>query len=110
MRTAVLARSGPGIPRPLVHRDESNVAFALDQCLCAVPMMHVPIHDQHTADAVALSSVMRADGDVAEETEAHAARGERVVSGRSHGAEAPHHSTIERHIDAVEDAARCGGR
>ena len=61
--------------------------IVLDERLRAVAVVHVPVDDQHALDAFALARVVRADGDVAEEAESHPAVSERVVTGRSDGAE-----------------------
>jgi hypothetical protein len=45
MRTAIRGGAGARIPRPLMHRDEVDVALMFDQRLRSVAMMHVPIND-----------------------------------------------------------------
>ena len=52
VRTAIVGGAGAGIPRPLVHRDEVDVALVLDERLRAVAMMDVPVDDEHALRAV----------------------------------------------------------
>src|SRR4051812_6605492 len=101
MRTAILGGAGARIPRPLVHRHEMDVALALDERLRAVAMVDVPIHDQHALDAMPLTRVVRADPDVAEETEPHRAIAERMVARWAHGAKRSPWSVAEREVDPV---------
>ena len=99
MRTAIVRGAGAGIPRPLVHRHEVDVRLVLDERLRPVAVVHVPIDDQHALGAVPSPRVVRADRDVAEETEAHRVRAQRVVARRTHGAEAAARSVAEREVD-----------
>ena len=89
----------PGIPRPLVHRHEMNVRLVLDERLRSVAVVHVPIDDEHALGAVAPPRVVRAERDVAEETEAHRRVAQRVMARRPHGAEASPRSVAEREVD-----------
>ena len=69
-----------------MHRHKSNGRIVLDECLRAVAVVNVPIDDQHAIDPLALAGVVRADGDVAEDAEAHAAVAKRMVTRRPDGA------------------------
>ena len=46
-RTTVVGRSRSGIPRPLVHRNKVNTRVVLNQRLCSIAMMHIPVNNQH---------------------------------------------------------------
>src|SRR5690242_6771748 len=106
MRTAVLGGPGSRVPWPLVHRHEVNVPFTLHEGLGAVAVVHIPVDDENALDRVTLACIVRRDRDVTEQTEAHAARAERVVARRTHRAEAPSGATIEGHVDAIQHATR----
>jgi hypothetical protein len=71
-------------------------------------MMDVPVRDEHALTAECLAGVVRADGDVAEETEAHGAIVESVVPWWTDGAEASWILTAEREVDGVEHATGGG--
>jgi hypothetical protein len=57
-----------------------------------------------------LTRVVCRDGDVAEQTEAHGAIAERVMSGGTHGGERREGALVHRHVDGVEHAARARRR
>ena len=65
---------------------------------------------RHETNAMLRSRVVRAKCNVAEETETHAARAQRVVTGRTNGAETSRRATVQREIDAVEHCACAGCR
>src|SRR5262249_31590067 len=106
----IVGGTGAGIPRPLMHRYEVDVGLMLDERLRPVSVVHIPIDDQHAFGAMPLPRVVRADGHVAEQTEAHRARAERVMSWRAHRTEAARRTAAERAVDAVQNGAGSRGR
>ena len=111
VRAAILGGTGARVPRPLMHADEANAGILLHQLLRAIAVVHVPVNDQYTLGTMLLSRVVRADADVAEETETHRRAASCVVARWTHGAEAAQHRPIEGEVDSVEHAAgsgRCG--
>lgn len=106
MWTTIGGSACAGIPGPLVHRDKTDRRLGLDQGLCAVPVMHIPVDDKNPIRAMPRTSVVRAERHAAKETETHAAIAERVVSGRSNRAEAARVRTGEREVDSLEHRSR----
>ena len=65
-----------------MNREESHPRVVVEDRLCAVTVMDVPVDDQHALRA-SVEGGLRGDGDVIEQAEAHRAPGERVVAGRT---------------------------
>src|SRR2546423_988864 len=88
-----------------------DVALGLDERLRPVAVMNVPIDDEHAPRAIPLPGVVSADSDIPKQTETHRRTAQRVMSRRSHGAEAAARSVAECQIDAVQHGtgAGCGG-
>jgi hypothetical protein len=78
-----------------------------DQCLRAVAVVHVPIHDEHALDTATLFRVMSGNSHVAEQAEPHRAIAQGVMSRRSHGAERTR-LVIDGHVHRVQDATHGG--
>ena len=108
--TAVAGGACSGVPRPLVHRHESDVGLTLDQRLGAVTVMHVPVYDEDALEAVRPPRVMRRDCDVAEQTEPHRTVSDRVVAGWPHRRKAVRPLTGNGKVDAGQNTpgTSCG--
>ena len=106
VRSSVVLGTGTWIPRPLVHGYEMNVWLSLDQSLSSIPVVDVPIHDEHSGKSVFVACVVSCDCRVPEQAETHAAVAHRVVPGWSNRAEAPRMAAAYRVIDRVERASR----
>src|SRR5439155_5211131 len=102
VRTAVGRRTGARVPGPLVHGDEVHAGLALDERLRAVAMVHVPVDDENALETVLDTRVVRRDGDVADEAEAHRAIAEGVVTGRPDGTERALGAAVHGHVDGIE--------
>src|SRR6185295_1957600 len=59
------------IMRIWVRAEEEHGGIVLETMLRAVPMMHIPIDNQHTFEAMLLLHIARSDRHIVEETEAH---------------------------------------
>ena len=108
VRADVFRGSGTGIPGPLVHRHKMDIWIALNERLCTVAVMYVPIHDQDALAAVRLAGVVGAYRYIPKETEAHRAVVQGVVPWWADGAEASGVLAVEGEINGVEDAAGGG--
>ena len=106
MRATVVGRPGARIPRPLVHRHEVDTRLVLHQCLRAVAMVHVPVHDQHALAGRGGQGIVRRNRHIAEQAESHRPVAQRVMSRRTHRRKATRRTTIKGHVHAIEHAAR----
>ena len=68
-------------------------------------MMHVPVDDQHTFDAMLFERVVGSDCHVAEQAETHAAIAQCVMPRWPDCAEAAQCAAVERHVHSIEHAA-----
>src|SRR6185437_4888194 len=59
----VVGGAAAGIPGPLVHGDEVDASIALDQGLCPVAVVYVPVDDEHAVEIMAPPSVVGSAGD-----------------------------------------------
>src|SRR6185437_5854422 len=107
-QAVVIGGAAAWIPGPLVHRDEVDALIALDERLRPVPVVDVPVDDEHAVETVTATRVMGSDRHIAEEAEPHSAVAERVVAGRPDRAEAARGASVDGHVDGIQDAA--GGR
>ena len=62
-------------------------------------MVHVPVGDEDPLDAVSSRGVARADRDIVENAEAHAAALRRMMTRRPHGAERIGGATAQHRVD-----------
>ena len=92
-----------------MHRDEVDRRIIFDQRLGTVAVMDVPVDDQHPFCAVFPPRVVRRDGCVTEQAEAHRAIVQRVVARGPHRTEAAH-ILGKGEIDRVEGATGAGTR
>ena len=104
MRPTILGGASPGVPRPLVHRDEVNVRLILDQRLSAVAMMDIPVDDENALQSMFLARVVRGDGDVAEQAESHRAIVDSMMTGRPDGAKAARMHATDCEVDRGQHA------
>ena len=89
----------------LVERGVQHVRVFPKNVLGAVAVVHVPVEDRHALGAAA-ASMVRGDGRVVEEAEAHGLRARRVVSGRTHEREPEVVEAIEDRVDHRHASAR----
>ena len=90
----------------LERRAEQDPGLVGEQVLGAVAVMHVEVHDGDALDPVGFQGVGRADGDIAEETEAHRAAALGVVAGRPHRAERALDVLPKDEVHRVDECAR----
>jgi hypothetical protein len=80
-----LARgTGSRIPGMLVQRDVANRSIRLDQSLCAVAMMYVPVDDKYAPESGTLR-VPSCHHHVIDQAKSHSSCGQRVVARRAYG-------------------------
>ncbi len=101
-----LPASRPRIPRPLVRAEIEDGTVLVEDLLGAVAVVHVPVDDQHLADAVLPLRISGGDAGVVENAKAHAAFGRGMMSRRTHQAEGIVRLAAEHGVDA--DARRAG--
>ena len=94
-RPNVARRSGPRIQRRLVDRDEQHAIGVMEDVVGPVPVVHVPVDDHHPLEAAGIERMPRRERDVVEQAEPHRARRQRVVTGRTVGAERAWRRAVE---------------
>ncbi len=100
-----LARgAGTRIPRPLMQGDEVDSRVALDEGLRAIPVMHVPVDNEHAIRTMLPPRVLRRERNIAEDAEAHRRITKRMMPRRTNRAKAAHGAQVERHVDGIEHA------
>ena len=99
-----------GVPRMLVRAQEHDGAVVVEDVLRAVAMVDVPIDNQHAGEPVLLLRVARADRNVVEDAEAHAARGSGVMARGPHGAEGGVGLLTAHQVDGAQHASHGFGR
>ena len=73
--------------RILVRAEKQDGGIVLKRVLRAVPVMHVPVHDQHARETMTLLDIPGRDRHVIIQAKAHGAIGLGMVSGRTNRAE-----------------------
>src|SRR5688572_24115709 len=76
------ARAGAGIPWVLMKAHEIDGRITVEDVLCPVAVMHIPIDNEDPSEAALLKQPCR-DRHVVDETKAHRARGRGVVTRRA---------------------------
>src|SRR4051812_16839565 len=91
-----------------MDRGVEQTGVVLEDVLGAVAVMHVEIDHRNAADAMDLARLLRPDGDIVEQAEAHGLGDLGVVAGRAGGAEGiarfPRHDSIDRSTDGAGGA------
>src|ERR671925_123517 len=90
--------------------EEEHGTVAPEHLLRAVAVVHVPVGDEDSRDAVLPRRVACADGDVVEDTESHASRLRGVMAGWPDGAEGAASATLEHRVHGGYHCARCRER
>jgi hypothetical protein len=109
MGSAIFGGASSRIPRPLVHRHEVDVGLVLNQRLCSVPVVNIPIDDQDSLEPMLLAGVVGGERDIAKETEPHGAVVDRMVPRRPDSGEAARVNATYRQVDGGQDTSRSGG-
>ena len=73
-----------------MHGEVEDGGVLLEQVLGAVPVMDIPVHDEHSGQS-GVAERAGGDGDVVEEAKPHGEPALGVMSGRTHGGEASLH-------------------
>ena len=102
-QASITCGSGARIPRPLVHRHEMNCGIVFDERLRSVPVMNIPVNDQHSLQSVNRLRVTGGERDVADQTESHRPGFERMMTWRTNRAERSR-ARMSRAIDCCECA------
>src|SRR5207244_263701 len=83
--SSLAPRAGAWIPRILVHRKEENRWVIVENTLCSVAMMDIPVNDGHPFDLRIMSlRVARGDSDIIKKTEPHRPFRGGVMARRTH--------------------------
>ena len=91
--------------RVLVQRDGQHAGVVVEGGLRAVAVVDVPVNDRDALEAAVRQRVVDRDGGVAEQAEAHAGVGHRVVPGRADERERVAHRAVEHGVHGGDDAA-----
>ncbi len=67
--------------------EEHHTRIFVENVLCAVAVMHVPVHQEYAVELVRRQGVVGGEGDVVEQAEAHAARRRGVMAGGANQAQ-----------------------
>ena len=73
--------------------------------LCPVPVVHVPVEDQHLLKTVLFLQVPRQDGDVVEQTKSHRLLLLGVMTGRADEAKGVVHGTVQHTVGKLDRRA-----
>ncbi len=89
-----------------MRAEEKDGTVLVKGVLRPVAVMDVPIDDENLREAVMALGVTRGDGNVVEDTDAHALVGASVVAGRSDAAECIGRNSGYEGTEGVEQAYR----
>lgn len=105
-------RHGPGarIQRGLMGRKEEDRAVLVKNFLGAIAVMHIPVDDGDTFDAVGPLSVAGGDRDIIKKAETHGRRRPGMMAGRPHGTKGIGMAAGHDAIDRLHDSPHCQQR
>jgi hypothetical protein len=97
--TCFIRRASARVPGRLVSAEKKNTSIGIEDILCAVAVVHIPVRNQNAFRSMSALGIARCDSNAIEEAETHAARATGVVSGRPHNAEGVLDFTGEYGVD-----------
>ena len=110
-RSRLRGRPGArGVEAVLVQRHREHGGVLPEHGLCAVAVVHVPVHDGDPTHAACPLRMSDPDSHVREEAEAHAEVGERMVAGWTHQRIRVVDGAVEHGVDRRDRSARPRGR